>query len=358
MLYHLLYPLHTAYSFFNVFRYITFRTIYAVVTALAISFLIGEWVTELLRRYQIGQQIRSEGPKSHLSKSGTPTMGGILILAAIAVSTLLWADLKNRYVWMALLAVVGFGAIGFADDYLKCIRKNPKGLIPRYKFGLQILVALIIALGVYQSPAYSPVLSVPFFKNVIPNLGIFYIPFAVLVIVGASNAVNLTDGLDGLVIGPFTVAAMAYLVVSYAAGHRPFSDYLLIPYIEGAGELSVFCGAMIGAGLGFLWYNAYPATIFMGDVGSLPLGGALGTVAVISKHELLLVVVGGVFVVEALSVIFQVASFKSSGKRVFLMAPIHHHFELKGWKEPKIVVRFWIISIILALLSLSTLKLR
>lgn len=358
MLYHLLYPLHTTYSFFNVFRYITFRTIYAIVTALVISFLIGEVVTELLRRYQIGQQIRSDGPKSHMSKSGTPTMGGILILIAMVGSTLLWADLTNRYVWLVLIATVGFGAIGFMDDYLKCIRKNTKGLLPRYKFSLQILVALIIALGVYRSAAYSPILSVPFFKNITPDLGALYIPFAILVIVGASNAVNLTDGLDGLVIGPITVTAVAYTIVAYVTGHKPFSEYLLIPYIEGAGELSVFCGAMIGASLGFLWYNAYPASIFMGDVGSLPLGGALGTVAVISKHELLLALVGGIFVMEALSVIFQVASFKSSGKRVFLMAPIHHHFELKGWKEPKIVVRFWIVSIILALLSLSTLKLR
>jgi phospho-N-acetylmuramoyl-pentapeptide-transferase len=236
--------------------------------------------------------------------------------------------------------------------------KNKKGLLPRYKFGFQILVALIVALGLYQSEAYSTILSVPLFKDLTPDIGIFYIPFAILVIVGASNAVNLTDGLDGLAVGPVMMTAMAYLIVSYATGRTDFSDYLLIPYIEGAGELAVFCGAIIGAGLGFLWFNAYPADIFMGDVGSLPLGGALGTIAVISKHELLLVLVGGIFVVEALSVIFQVISFKSRGKRVFLMAPIHHHFELKGWQEPKIVVRFWILSIILALLSLSTLKLR
>ncbi|HLG22025.1 MAG TPA: phospho-N-acetylmuramoyl-pentapeptide-transferase [Candidatus Manganitrophaceae bacterium] len=358
MFYHFLYPLHTVYPFFNVFRYITFRTIYAVITALVISFLIGQWVTELLRRYQIGQQIRSEGPQSHQEKSGTPTMGGVIMLAAIMLSTLLWADLKNSYIWLVLFATVGFGLIGFWDDWLKCVRKNSKGLIPRRKFSLQILVAMIIALGLYLSPAYSTILSVPFFKNITPDLGMFYIPFAILVIVGASNAVNLTDGLDGLAIGPITVTAVAYMIVAYVTGHRVFSEYLLIPHIEGAGELSVFCGSVIGASLGFLWFNAYPATIFMGDVGSLPLGGSLGTVAVVSKHELLLMLVGGIFVIEALSVIFQVASFKSSGKRVFLMAPIHHHFELKGWKEPKIVVRFWIVSIILALLSLSTLKLR
>ena len=358
MFYNLLYPLHTTYSFLNVFRYITFRTIYAIVTALVISFLIGPWITRFLKARQMGQAIRDDGPKSHLSKSGTPTMGGLMILIAIISTTFLWADLTNRYVWLTLFSTTGFGLIGYWDDYLKCVKKNPKGLLPRYKFSLQIAVALITALGLYASPAYSTILSVPFFKNLRPDLGIFYIPFAVLVIVGASNAVNLTDGLDGLAVGPVMVTGVAYLIVSYVSGHNDFSQYLLIPHIKGAGELAIFCGALIGASLGFLWFNAYPATIFMGDVGSLPLGGALGTVAVISKHELLLALVGGIFVVEALSVILQVASYKSRGKRIFLMAPIHHHFELKGWKEPKIVVRFWIISIILGLISLSTLKLR
>ncbi len=358
MVYNLLYPLHTTFSFLNVFRYITFRTVYAVVTALVISFLIGPWITNLLTRRQMGQAIREDGPKSHLSKTGTPTMGGLMILVAIISSTLLWADMTNRYVWLSLCATTGFGLIGFWDDYLKCIKKNPKGLLPRYKFSLQIVIALIVALGLYTSPAYSTILSVPFFKNVTPDLGVFYIPFTILVIVGASNAVNLTDGLDGLAVGPVMVAAVAYLIVSYVSGHADFSEYLLIPHIKGAGELAVFCGSMLGAALGFLWFNAYPATIFMGDIGSLPLGGALGTVAVISKHELLLALVGGIFVVEALSVIVQVTSYKSRGKRVFLMAPIHHHYELKGWKEPKIVVRFWIIAIILGLISLSTLKLR
>jgi len=306
----------------------------------------------------MGQTIRSDGPASHQIKSGTPTMGGLLILIAIIISTLLWADMSNVYIWLILFSTTGFGLIGFWDDYLKCVRKDPKGLLPRYKFSLQVVVALITAFGLYSSPAYSTVLSVPFFKDVQPDLGIFYIPFAVLVIVGASNAVNFTDGLDGLAIGPVMVSAATYMIVAYVTGHSSFSDYLLIPNIKGAGELAVFCGSILGASLGFLWFNAYPATIFMGDIGSLPLGAALGTVAVITKHELLLALVGGIFVVEALSVIFQVASFKSRGKRVFLMAPIHHHFELKGWKEPKIVVRFWIIAIILGLVSLSTLKLR
>lgn len=358
MFYNLIYPLHTDYSFLNVFRYITFRTIYAVVTALIISFLIGNKVTELLKKYQVGQTVRNDGPKTHLEKSGTPTMGGLMILIAILLATVLWADMTNLYIWLVLFSTISFGLIGFWDDYLKCVKKDSKGLLPRYKFGLQILVALIISLGLYGSSAYSTILSVPFFKNVTPDFGIFYIPFAILVIVGASNAVNLTDGLDGLAVGPVMVAAATYMIVSYVSGHSNFAEYLIIPHIKGAGELSVFCGAILGAALGFLWFNAYPATLFMGDVGSLPLGGALGTVAVISKHELLLVLVGGIFVIEALSVIFQVASFKSRGKRVFLMAPLHHHFELKGWAEPKVVVRFWIIAIILGLIGLSTLKLR
>jgi phospho-N-acetylmuramoyl-pentapeptide-transferase len=358
MLYNLLYPLHVEYSFLNVFRYITFRTMYAVLTALVISFILGPLIIRYLQRYHIGQQVRDDGPQSHLGKSGTPTMGGIMILFAVMISTLLWADLKNVYVWLVLFATASFGLIGFWDDFLKVSKRQSKGLLPRYKFGLQILTALTVGLILYKLPAYSTTLTIPFFKNVHPDLGWFYIVFAVLVIVGASNAVNLTDGLDGLAIGPVIVAALAYTVVAYVSGHKKFAEYLLIAYMEGAGELSIFCGAIVGAGLGFLWFNAYPASVFMGDVGSLPLGGALGTVAVISKHELLLLLVGGLFVIEALSVIFQVASFKSRGKRVFLMAPIHHHFELKGWEEPKVVIRFWIIAIILALLSLSTLKLR
>ncbi len=358
MFYYLLYPLHTDYAFLNVFRYITFRTIYAVLTALVISFFLGPAIIRWLQRLHIGQQIREEGPKSHQAKSGTPTMGGLLILIAVVCSTVLWTDLTNRYVWVVLLATAGFGLIGFWDDYLKVVKRHSRGLIPRYKFSLQILVASVAAAVLAYAPGFSTQIALPFFKTAQLDLGWFYPVLVVVVVVGASNAVNLTDGLDGLAIGPVIVAATAYMIVAYAAGHRKIADYLLISYIEGSGELAVFCGAMIGASLGFLWFNAYPATVFMGDVGSLPLGAALGLVAVVSKHELLLVLVGGLFVIEALSVIFQVASFKSRGKRVFLMAPIHHHFELKGWEEPKVVVRFWIIAIILALLSLSTLKLR
>ena len=358
MLYNLLYPLHTHYSFFNIFRYITFRTVYAVLTALMLSLLLGKWFTNLLTQYQMGQPVREDGPASHAKKTGTPTMGGGLILGAILAATFLWADLTNHYVWLAIFVTIGFGAIGFWDDYLKCVQKNPKGLLPRAKFSLQIVAAAVAAIGIYLSGPIGSHLSIPFIKGFTPDLGPFYIVFAIIVIVGASNAVNLTDGLDGLAIGPVIVAAVAYLIVTYVSGHKALSAYLLIPHIPGAGELSIFCGAIIGASMGFLWFNAYPASVFMGDIGSLPLGAALGVVAVIAKHELLLVLVGGVFVIEALSVIFQVVSFKSRGKRVFLMAPLHHHFELLGWHESKVVVRFWIASVILALLSLSTLKLR
>jgi len=358
MLYNLLYPFHETYSFLNVFRYITFRTIYATLTAFIFSLMIGPYVTDLLSRYQMGQPVRGDGPATHARKAGTPTMGGIIVIAAILLATLLWADLTNLYIGLVLFSMLSFGAIGFWDDFLKCVRKNSKGLMPRVKFSLQILAAAMIAVGVYLSDAYSTHLSVPFLKNITPDLGMFYILFAILVIVGSSNAVNLTDGLDGLAIGPVIVAAVSYMIVAYVTGHKNMSDYLFIPHIKGAGELSVFCGAMVGAAMGFLWFNAYPASIFMGDIGSLPLGAALGVVAVIVKHELLLLLVGGIFVIEALSVIFQVASFKWRGKRVLLMAPIHHHFELLGWQEPKIVIRFWIVSIVLALISLSTLKLR
>ena len=358
MLYHLLYPLHTDFAVFNVFRYITFRTIYAILTALAISFLFGPSIIRLLQRHQIGQQIREEGPKSHQRKAGTPTMGGLLMVASLLIATLLWADLLNGYVWLAVVTVVGFGAIGFADDYLKFIRHRSEGLKPRYKFGLQIAVALLVAWVLRAFMHFPMTLNLPFFKEVQPDLGVWYLLFILLVVVGASNAVNLTDGLDGLAIGPLAVTTMTFTIVTYVVGNKKFADYLLIPYVEGAGELAIFCGAMLGACIGFLWYNTYPASVFMGDVGSLPLGGALGAVAVMTKQEFLLVLVGGIFVVEALSVIFQVASFKSRGKRIFLMAPLHHHFELKGWAEPQIVVRFWIIAVVLALLSLSTLKLR
>jgi phospho-N-acetylmuramoyl-pentapeptide-transferase len=358
MLYNWLYPLHTQISFLNVFRYQSFRIIYAAVTAFLIAFALAPWVIKKLQEIKLGQQIRDDGPKRHLAKSGTPTMGGILIIFAVVLSTLLWADLTNRYVWLVVLATVGFGAVGFADDYLKFIKARSKGLSATQKFAGQIFIALAIGLLLYMLPSYTTKLSVPFFKNFTPDLGMFYIVFAILVIVGSSNAVNLTDGLDGLAIGPVMIASLAYTIVAYVTGSKVMAEYLLIPHIEGAGEIAIFTGAILGASLGFLWFNTYPASVFMGDVGSLPLGAALGTVAVISKHELLLLLVGGVFVIEAVSVIFQVISYKSRGKRIFLMAPIHHHFEMKGWEEPKVVVRLWIIAILLALLSLSTLKLR
>ena len=358
MLYQLLYSLHDYYSFFNVFRYITLRTVYAVITALILCLMIGPYMIELLKKYQIGQSVRSDGPSSHFTKAGTPTMGGVLILTIVVLATIAWADLSNIYVWLVLAVLVGFGLIGFIDDYLKVVRKKSEGLRGKYKFTLQITIATLVAIALYYLPAYSTVLSVPFFKDFHPDLGWLYIPFVIFIIVGTSNAVNLTDGLDGLAIGPVIVVTLVYTIITYVAGHAKIANYLLIPFINGSGELAILCGAVFGAGLGFLWFNTYPASVFMGDVGSLPLGALLGTVAVIAKHELLLMIVGGIFVVETVSVIFQVASFRLHGKRVFLMAPLHHHYELKGWQEPKIIVRFWIIAIMLGLLALSTLKLR
>jgi len=358
MLYHLLYPLHTEFSVFYIFRFITFRTIYATITALVISFILGPWMIAKLQNLQIGQSIRKVGPESHFKKEGTPTMGGTLILAAIVLPTLLWADLTNIYVWVTLLVTVGFGAVGFVDDYRKVKKRNSDGLSARQKMFWLMGISLTAGIILYCYPSFRTTLAFPFFKGLVPNLGLFYIPFAMLVIVGTSNAVNLTDGLDGLAIGPMIIASGTYLIFAYLAGNAKLSEYLQISSVQGAGELAVLCGAMVGAGLGFLWFNTYPAQVFMGDVGSLSLGGALGTIAVITKQEIVLVIVGGIFVVEALSVIFQVTSFRLYGKRIFRMAPIHHHFELKGWPEPKIIVRFWIISIILALVALSTLKLR
>ena len=358
MLYYLSFQLAATYSGFNVFRYITFRAAMAALMSLLISFLLGPWLIRILTEKQIGQQIRDDGPASHAVKAGTPTMGGVLILIALVISTLMLADVTNRYVLLALLATVGSGAVGFADDYLKLTRKNSGGLPPRGKLLGQFLVALVVAVALYNLPRFSTEIAFPFIKTLRLQLDIFYIPFAMLVIVGASNAVNLTDGLDGLAIGPVMVAAAAYAIIAYATGHLRFADYLQIPYVAGVGELTIFCAAVVGAGLGFLWYNAYPAEMFMGDVGSLSLGAALGVVAVMTKTEIVLVIIGGVFVIEALSVIFQVASYKMRRKRVFLMAPIHHHYELKGWKEPQIIVRFWILSIIFAVIGLSTLKLR
>jgi phospho-N-acetylmuramoyl-pentapeptide-transferase len=359
MLYHLLYPLHTLFSVLNVFRYITFRTIYASLTAFFICFFLGPWVIEKLTRMQVGQYIRDDGPQSHLGKAGTPTMGGVLIVGSITISTLLWSDLSTPFIWIALLVLVGFGFIGFVDDYLMQIKKQSKGLSVRGKLALQAVLALAAGFLVCATPNFSTEVTVPFFKNLSPDLGWGYAIFAMLVIVGASNAVNLTDGLDGLAIGPMSIAAATYMIFAYVAGHARIANYLQLTYVPGSGELTVFCGAIAGAGLGFLWFNAYPAQVFMGDTGSLSLGAALGVIAVITKQEILLVLVGGLFVIEALSVIFQVGFFKMThGRRIFRMAPLHHHFELKGWPEPKVIVRFWIIAIALALMALSTLKLR
>ncbi|MBI4843324.1 MAG: phospho-N-acetylmuramoyl-pentapeptide-transferase [Nitrospirae bacterium] len=360
MLYKLLYSLNEYYSPFNVFRYITFRTALAVITALAICFIFAPWLIEKLKKMHYTQNVRDDGPKTHLGKAGTPTMGGILIITAVVVSILLWGDLSNKYILIMLLSILGFGLIGFIDDYLKMVRGNPKGLRAWYKFSAQIVLALIIGLFFYYDPGdkYALKLSIPFFKTWLIDMGKFYIPFAILVIVGSSNAVNLTDGIDGLAIGLVGIATLANGALVYISGHSGFAQYLNVLFLPGTGELTVFCGAMFGASLGFLWYNSYPAEVFMGDVGSLGLGGALGTLAVITKHEIVLALVGGIFVIETFSVIIQVASYKMTGKRVFKMAPLHHHFELKGWPEPKVIVRFWIVGIILALLSLTTFKIR
>jgi phospho-N-acetylmuramoyl-pentapeptide-transferase len=363
MLFHLLPPLAIYFGPLRVTQYITFRTAAASLTALALSLLLGPWLIRKLREFQIGQVIRQEGPQTHRTKAGTPTMGGLLIIGSALVPTLLWADLANPYIWIAVLSTAGFGFVGFMDDYLKITRRSHHGLIPRYKMGGQIVIALgvgaaVIYLATLQEPLYSTRLIFPFFKNLIPDLGWFYVIFAVIVLVGATNAVNLTDGLDGLAISTFAVAAAAYTALAYVTGHRVLADYLLLVRFPPAGELTIFCGALVGASLGFLWYNSYPAEIFMGDVGSLGLGGAIGTVAILIKQELLLLIVGGVWVLEALSVIVQVSSYKLTGKRVFKMAPIHHHFEQLGWTEPQIVIRFWIIAVVLALAGLATLKLR
>ena len=361
MLYYLLYPLNTTIGFLNVTRYITFRTAAASLTALALSLALGPVMIRKLREFQIGQIIRQEGPQSHRAKAGTPTMGGLLILTTAIVPTLLWADLANAYIWVAVISTVSFAAVGFTDDYLKIVRRSHQGLIPRYKLGLQFLIGIGVGLALMALAAenlYNTRLIFPFFKNLIPDLGWFYVGFAALVLVSATNAVNLTDGLDGLAISTFGVAAAAYTALAYVTGHAVLADYLLLVRFPPAGELTIFCGALVGASLGFLWYNSYPADIFMGDVGSLALGGALGTVAILIKQELLLPIVGGVFVLEAMSVIIQVASFKLTGQRVFRMAPLHHHFELIGWSEPKVIARFLIMAVIFALFSLTSLKLR
>jgi len=348
------------HSGFGVFQYLTLRAILGVLTALVISFIVGPIMIRKLSHYQIGQHVRNDGPEAHLAKAGTPTMGGALILVAVAISTLLWSDLSNRYVWVVLIVTMLFGAVGWVDDYRKLVRKQSEGLKAREKYFWQTVGGLGAALYLYFT-ATQPIetsLIVPFFKDVVIPLGWFFIIFVYLVIVGSSNAVNLTDGLDGLAIMPTVLVAAGLGIVAYATGHIKFAEYLGIPFVAGSGEVVVFCGAIAGAGLGFLWFNAYPAMVFMGDVGALALGAALGVVAVVVRQELVLLIMGGVFVIETLSVIIQVASFKMTGKRIFRMAPLHHHFELKGWPEPRVIVRFWIITVILTLVGLATLKLR
>lgn len=360
MLYHLLFPLHQTYSIFNVFRYVTFRTAGAILTALLISLLLGPLLIRKLLELQIGQSIRDDGPADHLQKAGTPTMGGLLILASVFIATLLWANLANRFVWLALFCTVWMGAVGFIDDYLKVVSKNSKGLSARAKLLWQAIPSMLVGLCLYINPVdpFTTKLAIPFLKHWMPDLGWGYVLFVMLVIVGTSNAVNLTDGLDGLAIGPILMTAAAYTILAYVAGNASIAHYLQVVFVRGSSELTVFGGAIVGASLGFLWYNAYPAQLFMGDTGSLALGAAVATLAVLVKSELLLLIVGGVFVAEAISVILQVFSYRTTGRRVFRMAPIHHHYELNGMAEPKIIVRFWIISFILALLSLTTLKLR
>jgi len=359
MLFHLLYPLHEIYSFFNVFRYITFRTIYAAITALVICFVVGPWLIRKLHELQIGQTIREDGPDSHLAKKGTPTMGGILIIFAVTISTLLWANLTVGYIWLVIMVTVGFGLIGFFDDYRKLTQQNSRGVPGKIRLAAEIAIAAFVGIVLYIKPGFNAQVTIPFFKTALPNLGWGYVLLSTFIIVGAANAVNLTDGLDGLAIGPAITCFMTYLLFAYFAGNIKIAAYLQIPYVAGTGELAIFCGAIVGAGIGFLWYNTYPAQVFMGDMGSLSLGGALGALAILTKQEILLAIVGGIFVLETFSVIFQVGWFKiSNGKRIFRMAPLHHHFELKGWAEPKVIVRFWIISVLLALVAISTLKLR
>ena len=362
MLFNLLYPLAEDFRIFNLFRYLTFRTGAAVMTALINSFIVGPPLIRWLRSKQgRGQPIRDDGPERHIvAKQGTPTMGGFLILLALSVSTLLWADLSNQFVWAVLLVTAGFGLIGFADDYLKVTQANVRGLPGKLKLILELIVAVVATIWIisFQPDGLSHHLALPFFKDLLFDLGLFFIPFGALVMVGSSNAVNLTDGLDGLAIGPLIIAASAFALIAYLCGNVVFSGYLQLHAVPGAGELAVYCGALVGAGLGFLWFNAPPAMVFMGDTGSLSLGGGLGAIAVVTKNEMVLGIIGGLFVLETVSVIVQVASFKMTGRRVFRMAPLHHHYEQKGWAEPTIVIRFWIIAVILALVGLATLKLR
>lgn len=361
MLYNLLYPLADDFVLFNLFRYLTFRTGGAVMTALLICFVIGPGMIRWLKSKQAGgQPIRADGPETHFQKAGTPTMGGLMILISVAVSTFLWADLTNPFVWIAMLVMIGFGAVGFADDYLKLTHRNTKGLSGKLKLAIQFLIGIIATLWImYSLPDHMNThLAIPFFKNFFINLSFFFIPWALLVMVGASNAVNLTDGLDGLAIVPVAIAAACFGLITWLVGNAVFANYLQIPFVPGTGELAIVCGALVGAAMGFLWFNTPPAMVFMGDTGSLAMGGVLGAIAVMAKHELVLAIIGGLFVLETVSVIVQVLSFKLTGKRVFRMAPLHHHFEKKGWSEPTVVIRFWIIAMILALIGLATLKLR
>jgi phospho-N-acetylmuramoyl-pentapeptide-transferase len=361
MLYYWLYPFARQFPVFNVFRYITFRTTMGALTALFLLLVMGPAMIRWLRKRQIGQAIREEGPSSHREKAGTPTMGGLLILFAIAVATLLWMDLSNRFVWIALGTLLALGVVGFADDYTKVARKRSLGLTGRAKLLPQFLVAFAVAWAIGQwasHGAVSTVLTFPFLKKALLDLGLLYVPFVAVVVVGSSNAVNLTDGLDGLAIGAVGIAAGTYAVLAYLTGNAVTARYLQIPFVPQSGELAVFCGSIVGASLGFLWFNCHPADVFMGDVGSLPLGGAIAAVAVMTKQEVLLAIVGGLFVLEALSVIIQVVSFKTTGKRVFRMAPLHHHFELEGWAESRVIIRFWILALFFAVTALSTLKLR
>jgi phospho-N-acetylmuramoyl-pentapeptide-transferase len=358
MIYHLLYPLSDVISAFNVFRYITFRSVYAMLTALILAILLGPRFIAWLEKLRFGQYIQ-EDVRSHQAKEGTPTMGGVLIGASLLISVFLWGNLTNVYLWLTILVFTGFGLIGLADDYLKVVRRKNQGLTVKGKFVLQLVVAGLAVAVLINLPGYSSKLYVPFLKWLHPDLSWFYLVFALVVIVGSSNSVNLTDGLDGLAIGPTVVVAGCLVIFVYVAGHVQLAEYLQVAYVPGVGEVTIFCGALVGAGLGFLWFNAYPAQVFMGDVGSLSLGGALGFIAILCKQELVLLIVGGLFVVETLSVILQVGYFKmTGGKRIFRMAPLHHHFELTGIPESKIIVRFWILSILLAMVALSTLKLR
>jgi len=361
MLYELLYPLREQISVFNVFRYITFRTAYATITALLLSFLLGPWLIARLRKLRLAQVIREDGPAAHLGKQGTPTMGGLLILFSVIVPTLLWANLRSESVWVMLLVTGGLGLLGFLDDYLRVVRRVPNGLLGRYKLAGQIVIGVAVGVIIVSAQPYGEMTTrttIPFLKDRFLDLGYLYIPFIVIVVTASSNAVNFADGLDGLAIGMVMPPALAFGTLAYVSGHAVFARYLNIPYLEGCGELTVYAGALFGASLGFLWYNTHPAELFMGDTGSLALGGSLGAMAVLVKRELLLVIVGGLFVVETLSVIIQVLSFRWRGKRVFRMAPLHHHFELSGWPESKVVVRFWIVAILLALVTLSTVKLQ